>query len=100
MSSNSPRDPWPRLAAAARQITDDRETTAPYGFATRVVALAMSSERRVASLFERFAFKAVGVACLLAIASVAINYSALTRPASNEEPMTAADDPMSVLLDA
>jgi hypothetical protein len=100
MNSNSPRDPWPRLVAAARQFTDDRDTSAPYGFATRIAALALSSERRVASLFERFALRAVGVACLLAIASVAINYSAFTRSASNEEPVAAAEDPMSVLLDA
>lgn len=99
MSSNSPRDPWPRLAAAARQVSDDRDSAAPYGFATRVVALAMDSERRVASLFERFALRAVGVACLLAIASVAINYSAMSHSSTSEEPMAVADDPMSVLLD-
>jgi hypothetical protein len=100
MSFNSPREPWPRLVSAARQVTDDRDTAAPYGFATRVAAPALSSERRVASLFERFALRAVGVACLLAIASIAINYSAFTRSASSEEPVAAADDPMSILLDA
>src|SRR5262245_12210028 len=75
---NDPRHPWSRLTAAARTVRDERDESAPYGFATRIAALALSNERRVASLFERFALRAVGVATLLALFSVVLNYQALS----------------------
>ena len=56
---------WQRLVAAARRRIDDREVSAPYGFATRVAALALAAERPVASLFERFSLRAMSVAALL-----------------------------------
>ena len=59
-------------------MRDDREVAAPYGFATRVAALAFARERRFVSLIERFALRALGVACLLALVSVAANFSLLT----------------------
>jgi hypothetical protein len=103
---NDPRHPWSRLTAAARQVRDDRDSSAPYGFATRIAALALAQERRVASLFERFALRAVGVASLLALFSVVLNYQELsTEPliasASTEEPelIIAADDAVAVVLD-
>ncbi len=49
---------WLRLVAAARRApADSRDTAAPYGFATRAVALAFAGplERRTSSLFERCA---------------------------------------------
>jgi len=99
MNLNDPRHPWSRLTAAARRAPDDRGDTAPYGFSTRVAALALAPERNVASLFERFAFRALGVACLLALLSVAVNYSILTKPTlAEDEPTT--DDPVAALLDA
>ena len=103
---NDPRHAWSRLTAAARQVRDDRDSSAPYGFATRIAALALAQERRVASLFERFALRAVGVASLLALFSVVLNYQELsTEPvlavASVEEPelIIAADDAVAVVLD-
>ena len=101
MNSNDPKHPWSRLAAAARRSPDDRDTAAPYGFATRVAALAFAQERKVASLFERFALRAVGVSCLLALLSVAVNYSALTSVAGTtaEEEILPADDAVNVVLD-
>jgi hypothetical protein len=72
---HDPRHPWTRLVAAARTVRDDRDTAAPFGFATRIVALA--HERGMVSLLERLSLRALGVACLLAIASVAANYQAL-----------------------
>jgi hypothetical protein len=74
---NDPRHPWTRLTAAARNARDERDSSAPYGFATRVAALAMAQEARVVSLIDRFAFRALGVASLLAICSVALNYEVL-----------------------
>lgn len=98
MKLNDPRHPWPRLVAAARQARDERDVLAPYGFATRIASLALTAEQR-GSLFDRFALRAVGVACVLAIASIAINYSSLDRPAPVQDQAN-AEDPMSVLLDA
>ncbi len=104
MNSNSPHTPWSRLTAAARTAAartaaDGREAAAPYGFATRVAALAMAQERKVASLFERFAFRALGTACLLALLSAAVNYSVFSPvPAFSDEELT-EDDPVAVLLD-
>lgn len=74
---NDPRHPWTRLTAAARNAPDERESSAPYGFATRVAALALAQEARVVSLIDRFAYRALGVASLLAICSVALNYEVL-----------------------
>ena len=78
---NDPRHPWTRLTAAAREVRNDRDTSAPYGFATRIVSLAFAQEQRVASLFERFALRALGVSSLLALFSVALNYDVITTAA-------------------
>lgn len=105
MKINDPRHPWWRLLAAARQTPQAEPAPVPYGFSTRVAARAMSNERRFGSLFDRFALRALGVACLLAAASIAINYSIMSEPAHNslaEEELQLApvEDPVSVLLDA
>ena len=98
---NDPRHPWARLTAAARTVRDDRDASAPYGFATRMAALALAQESRVLSLLERFSFRAVGVAALLALGSVALNYSALTGStfAQADDDMLQADDAVSIVLD-
>jgi hypothetical protein len=98
MNLNDPKHPWVRLTAAARTVSDDRSTEAPYGFATRVTAIAFASPRSPLSLVERFALRAVGVACLLAILSVAVNYSALSRATAPVEEIVAEDDTVSLLL--
>ena len=99
MNSHSPNNPWARLTAAARTVADGRDTTAPDGFASRMAALAMARERQVASLFERFAFRALGAACLLALLSAAVNYSVFSpAPAFSDDELT-EDDPVAVLLD-
>ena len=102
---NDPRHPWSRLTAAARQVRDDRDVSTPYGFATRVAALAFAQERRVASLFERFAFRAVGVASLLALFSIVLNYQELSTPTSagtistEEVELVPTDDAVAIILD-
>jgi hypothetical protein len=52
----TPENPsWTKLVAVARQARDGRPDTAPYGFATRVVARAMSGEiHNGVNLFERW----------------------------------------------
>jgi hypothetical protein len=99
MNPADPLHPWQRLAGAARRHSDDRDTAAPHGFTTRVVALALGQKRTVSSLFERFAWRAVGIACLLALLSIAVNYSKLGRTVSAEDDQ-ADEDPVAVLLDA
>ena len=74
MNQPKPHDPWSRLTAAARSHDDDRATSAPYGFSTRVAALAFALERRSVSLMDRFALRALGVASLVAAFSVVLNY--------------------------
>jgi hypothetical protein len=104
--SRIPRRAWARLATAARQVSDDRDTSAPYGFSTRVVALAYAREERVASLLERFALRAVAFASLLAICSVAVNYPEITAGLSRapvaaveEIDVLSADDAVAIVLD-
>ncbi len=99
MNSNSPNTPWRRLTAAARTVADGREVTAPDGFAARVAALALAQERKVASLFERFAFRALGAACLLALLSAAVNYSVFSPAPAFSDDELSEDDPVAVLLD-
>lgn len=102
---NNPRHPWSRLTAAARTARDDREGPAPYGFATRVAALAFAQEQPFRSLLDVFALRALGVACLLAIFSVALNYGTLASavsPANAEGEAVAmlpADDAVAIVLD-
>ncbi len=103
---NSQRNPWERLTTAARNVGDDRDVSAPYGFATRIAAMALSQERKVVSLFERFALRAVGIACLLALGSVALNYGALTNTsagggtvASVDEVLLPKADALAIVLD-
>ena len=88
---------WPRLAAAARQARDTRDTAAPYGFATRVAALAMAQERLAVSLLERFSLRALGLAGLLALVCVAANFSTVTSLFRDDAATT--DDPVAEIVD-
>jgi hypothetical protein len=98
MNLNEPKHPWNRLTAAVRRIAHERDTAAPLGFAARVAALAMAQERKVASLFERFAFHALGAACALALVSVVVNYSSLGSGLAFGDEDLVEDDPVAVLL--
>lgn len=78
---------WPRLTAAVRAAiaADTRDTTAPYGFATRVVARALGPKHAAAApLIVRYATRAFGIACLLAILLVSINLGTILRDISDE----------------
>jgi len=87
---------WSRLVAAARSTPDTRDDAAPYGFATRVAALALA-QNPVASLLERFSLRALGLAALLALAFVAANYSSLTAMLRDEGVTT--DDPVAEIVE-
>lgn len=100
MNPDDHNQPWARLTAAARRAPLAGDTAAPYGFATRVSALAFAAERPMRSLFERFSLRAVGVASLLAVLSVMANYSALATSISStgDDELVAGEDPVSVFL--
>ncbi len=83
---NPPDSRWPRLAAAARQVRDERDTAAPYGFATRVAARAFAAaEPPFSALLARFSWRALGVAALLTLVAVAANYSAISALSSSPD---------------
>jgi hypothetical protein len=90
---------WLRLATAARKAEDGRDVSAPYGFATRVAALASASPQTRISLVERFSWRALVVASVLALASTLINYSSLNSASSVGEEDALDDNTVSVLLD-
>lgn len=98
---NSPHPAWSRLVAAARRasLVDHRDTAAPYGFATRVAALAFAqaAERPLVTLFDRLSFRALGFAGLLAVASVAMNLVPLLN--AIEEEAETVGDPVVEMLD-
>jgi hypothetical protein len=100
MNPSQPTPPeWARLAAVARRAAagDARDPAAPCGFAARVVARAVGiAQPAAASLFARLSLRALGFACLLAIASVALNYGAIVHAMQEDiatlgEPVAIAD---------
>jgi hypothetical protein len=97
MKPTDPKHPWSRLTATARLASDNRETAAPYGFATRIAALAFTPER-ASSLFERFSLRALGVACLLVLVSAAANYSVIASALSEQDALL-NDDPVAELVE-
>lgn len=70
---------WLRLTAAARQAPDEREASAPYGFATRVAALGLAAPAALPprALLEKFALRGLFAAGALSVAAAAFGYSAL-----------------------
>jgi hypothetical protein len=89
MSTNPPE--WSRLIAAARRASkEERDASAPYGFATRVAARAVTTKTplREASMLSCYGLRALGISCLLAVACVAATY----RPI-----MTAIEDEAALL---
>jgi hypothetical protein len=89
-----PPTPWERLAAAARRAPDERDVSAPYGFAARVAARAMAGPERPASLLAYFSLqtslRTLGAAGLLAAVVVGANYGNLRRAFVDDAPLPAA----------
>jgi hypothetical protein len=74
----NPLQDWQRLAAAARRAPDDRDTSAPLGFSTRVAALALAESRRPVSLLDQFSLRVslrvFGAASALALVAAGASY--------------------------
>ncbi len=69
--------PWLRLVAAARQAPNATgNDAAPYGFSTRVAAMALAAVERpsLAGALNRFSWRALTLSLLLMVASIAANY--------------------------
>lgn len=95
-------DPLNNLFKQARSATpspDEREVTAPMGFAARVVALAREQAEAAtwSTFFERKAWRALGLAGGIAVMSVAFNLSAVSD--SIDQEVLEADDPITALWD-
>jgi hypothetical protein len=97
---NDPHKSWLRLVAAARQVPPAGDESAPYGFATRVAALAFAPSAPAPSVFARYSLRAAAVAGLLALAAVAANYTAIKGAFDDESvPVTSPDDPVGEVVD-
>ena len=92
--------PWPRLLKAARQApADPRDTAAPLGFAARVSALAFATPApSFATLFTRFAPRALGVCGLLMMLGVTLNIGTVLRAIEPDTPVI--NDPVAEWLAA
>jgi hypothetical protein len=96
----NPRDTsWQRLLAAARRAPGPGDESAPFGFSTRVAALAFEPAPPSASAFARLSLRAAAVAGLLAVAAVAANYPAIAGAFDDQPPVTAGDDPIAEVVD-
>ena len=87
---------WNRLASLARadRARGDVEVEAPAGFSTRVVAVWLASRSRAAaSAWEWLAVRGLGLACLVAVLSVAVVWPALSN--SSHDELAELADPLS-----
>ena len=89
-----------KLLAAARQAPPSAaDGAAPFGFSTRVAALAFSAPSPAPSVFGRLALRAAAVAALLALGAVAANYTAIRGAFDDTAAGQATDDPVSEVVD-
>jgi hypothetical protein len=98
----NPTTPWSRLAAAARRApsaADSDDCAAPFGFAARVVARAhVSTVPSYASIFERLAPRALGLACACALAMVAWGSLSSSAEAKASDMSTDLFDPVGEVI--
>jgi len=88
---------WFRLAALARLApADTRAEAAPHGFSARVAALAfVAVEPSLSAVLARFSWRALTVAALVMVASIATGYKPLVSSFSQDRDATAAlSDPV------
>jgi hypothetical protein len=90
---------WNRLVAAARKAAVPGDESAPFGFSTRVAALAFEQREAPASAFARLSLRAAAVAGLLAVVAVAANFSAIRGAFDDDNAVAASDDPIAEVVD-
>jgi hypothetical protein len=82
-----------RLIAAARRAPVTGDESAPFGFSTRVAALAFERPQHSAPSFARLSLRVAWIACLFAVVAVGVNYKAITS-AFDDESAAPSDDPV------
>jgi hypothetical protein len=76
-----------------------RDTSAPFGFATRVGALGVDGvEPTFSALFARFSLRALGVSGLLMVLGVSLNLGTVLN--AFEPDLVVVNDPVAEWLDA
>jgi hypothetical protein len=90
---------WEKLVAAARRAPAEADASAPFGFATRVAALAFEQRQAPASNFARMTLRAAAVAGVLAAVAVAVNFSAIKSAFDDDSAGAANDDPVAEVVD-
>lgn len=87
---------WKLAAAAAQRAPDDRETGAPYGFATRAVARWQASPSpSLMAIWQRLAWRVLGGVAMVLAAMLAVE----TAVSPQDDPLTpAVGDTVSELL--
>ncbi|MEI6861324.1 MAG: hypothetical protein WCL04_03640 [Verrucomicrobiota bacterium] len=97
MKTPPPHDIWPRLATVVRLAPPPAQADAPPGFATRVVALAFAARPPItlAALCDVFSWRALAVAAIIAIVSVAANLNAVL---GSDDDVLAVNDPVAEVL--
>jgi hypothetical protein len=96
---NSPEKSWQKLVAAARKAPREGDASAPFGFSARVAALAFEKSDPSPSVFALLSLRAAAVACALALAAVALNYSAIKGAFDDEPSLASNDDPIGEVVD-
>jgi hypothetical protein len=90
---------WLRLVKAARQAGAPGDESAPFGFSTRVSALAMqrpAAKSSALAAVAAFSWRALGLALMLMFLSIVANYSVLASSAEGET--EAVLDPVGEIL--
>jgi hypothetical protein len=88
---------WRKLTALARQAREARDASAPYGFATRVAALAATAPAAsLGTAFERMALRGLFVAAAFGVGAMVFHYSTILSEPSDEY---AATDAIGEMLD-
>jgi hypothetical protein len=93
-----PEKSWDRLVEAARRAPAGAGEEAPFGFSTRVAALAFEQGRSGSSAFARLSLRAAAVALLLAAIAVGVNYSAIVGAFEDGPAPVAGDDPVAEVV--
>ena len=91
---------WKKLVEAARRAPGvPPDEAAPFGFSTRVAALAFERGRVASSPFARLSIRAAAVAFLLAALAVGVNYSAIVGAFDDQPGATSSgDDPVAEVV--
>jgi hypothetical protein len=97
MNSNDYNKAWLRLTEAALRAPMNRDELAPYGFATRMAAMAMTQPKpNLAFAIDHFSWRALAAALTIMVASIVSSYAIATNVSEDE---TIVQDPVSEYIE-